>query len=1067
MAGETARLTALKSSPRSPARLEALLACQSFFSEGRSTVSPARLVQTARAAGFSTVGLADWCSVSGAVELCDEARVQGLSAVIGVTLPVLFPGPPRSSSSTQLFPVVLLARSREGYATLCELITAVNLECPDGLPLDRLRPAGGGVQEHLVCLTGGRAGFPTVLGEHRDLARAAMYLRLLRAIFPSALYLQLYHGQAPSEQRRLSYLRGLARDLELPVVAAPEVSMACADEYPLLDALTCARLGTDVQTPHPERPRNDARHVGTPDGWAGLLPFGDALLNAQTLAQQCALHLLPERLSVPEPGLRPFQTAQQALEERVYRDLPDRYLPDARPAALDRLRTELATVAELDLAGFFLTAAEVTDYCRAHGILAAGRGSAAGSVLCYVLGITLSDPLAHGLLFERFLHTGRTSMPDVDIDIASSRRDQVLGWVEERWGLMGAGQAMVANRVTYRLKSAVQDLGRALGLPPELRDRLSRSLGRDYGHLRPHRGREAEVVFTEVLGDAPVKEALLTLLERVEPRFTRHLAPHSGGVVLSSEALTHYSPLMRSSGGIRMLTFDKDDVERLGLIKLDLLGLRMLAALERAREEALRLTGEWVEYGQLPDDPGVWQEISTGDTMALFQIESPAQVQMTARLQPRNMTQLAHQIALIRPGPIQSGTVHPYVRRARGEEAVPELPEPLQSILAPTHGTLLFQEQILRIAAQYAGMDWPQADRFRSRLSRVEDDTELAQLRSTFLDGAAATVGAFPWEAEATFGQCAAFRGYGFAESHAHAFAAHAYASAFMRRHHPAAYFAAFLTEAPGMWPASTVAAEAARRGVRLSGVCVNRSGVSYRAESVQVVRVPLSAVEGVSADTARQIVHERLMGGKFAGVEDFYDRLNLKRDALETLVKAGAFDHIDRQHNRREAYYVLQTVAHARPPGTRGLLSPDVPAPDLPFLTPDEQTALDLDVTGVSAAGRHPLDAHRARLRDLGCEALAGLKPGLSAWAAGVIVAKQRPPTAKGFAFYVLEDATGRAQAIISPDLWEAHRALLRDARALIVRGQVTRQGRAVTVRVEGLAELPLRQECADGAGR
>ncbi|GGS03933.1 DNA polymerase III subunit alpha [Deinococcus sedimenti] len=1048
-----------------PRTLTALLACQSFFSEGRSTVSPRRLVQTAKAAGFTAVGLADWCSVAGAVELCDEAQAQGLQAVTGVTLPVLFPSPPRASTPTQMFPVVLLARTRAGYTTLCELITAVNLSHPDGLPLDVLREAGGGVQEHLVCLTGGRAGFPTALGEQRDLARAATYLRLLRAIFPSALYVQLFHGQAPNERRRLDYLRGLARDLDLPVVAAPEVSMATPDEYPLLDALTCARLGIDVQTPHAERPRNTARHVGTPDSWAALLPFGDALLNAQTLTRSCAFQLLPERLSVPEPTVRPFQTAQEALEERIFRDLPARYRPDQRAAALERVRAELATVTELDLAGFFLTAAEVTDYCRAHGILAAGRGSAAGSVLCFVLGITLSDPLAHHLLFERFLHTGRTSMPDVDIDIASSRRDQVLAWVEERWGLTGTGEAMVANRVTYRLKSALQDLGRALGLPPELRDRLSRSLGRDYGHLRPHQARDAEAVFTEVLGDAPVKQALLTLLEQVEARFTRHLAPHSGGVVLSSEALTHFSPLTRSSGGIRMLTFNKDDVERLGLIKLDLLGLRMLAALERAREEVLRLTGEWVEYGQLPDDPGVWREISAGDTMALFQIESPAQVQMTARLQPKDMTQLAHQIALIRPGPIQSGTVHPYVRRARGEEPVPEMPEPLNSILAATHGTLMFQEQILRLAVQYAGMDWPAADRFRSRLSKVEDEDERAALRQSFLDGAAATVGAFPWEAEAVFEQCAAFRGYGFAESHAHAFAQHSYASAYLRRHHPAAYFAAFLTEAPGMWPASTIAGEAARRGVRLSGACVNRSGVSYRAETAQLVRVPLTAVKGVGADAARQIVRERLTNGKFLGAEDFYDRVELNRDALDALVKAGAFDAVDRHRNRREAYFVLQTVAHARAAGTRALLAPQVIPPEMPELPLDVQAALDTDLTGTTPTGRHPLDAHRARLRDLGCETLASLRHGATVWAAGVITARQRPPTANGFAFYVLEDATGRVQAIISPDLWDAHRILLRDARALIVRGQVTRRGRAVTVRVEGLADLPLRPGSASQA--
>lgn len=1039
--------------------LPALIACQSFFSEGRSAASPRRLVEVAAAAGFSAVGLADWCSVAGAVELCEAAREAGVGAVIGVTLPVLFPAPPRSPHPHEAFPLVMLAKDREGYVLLCELITHVHLESQEGVPLDVLEAVAGRGRDRLVCLTGGRQGFPTVLGERREIARAAGYLRTLRELFRFNLYVQLYHGRAPQERRRLEYLRGLARDLELPVVAAPEVAMAHAEDYPLLDALTCARLGIDVQTPHPERPRNDARHVGTPEEWGRLLPFPDGLLNAEKLARECHLDLLPERLQAPEPPLPPAMTAQDVLEERAHAALPGKYLPNRREEASARLRHELDTVKALDLAGFFLTAMEVTDYCRSHGILAAGRGSAAGSVLCHVLGITLSDPLRHGLLFERFLHTGRSSMPDVDIDISGSRRDQVLAWVEARWGQDGAGEAMVCNRITYRLPSAVQDLGRALGLPKELRDRLTRSLGRDYSHLRPHRARDAEVVFKEVLGDARVGEALLALLERVEPRFVRHLAPHSGGVVLSEGALTRYSPLTRSSGGIRMLTFDKDDTEKLGLMKLDLLGLRMLAALERAREEVLRLTGTWVEYGDLPDDPAVWNRIASGDTLGLFQIESPAQVQTSVRLQPRDLTQLAHQVALIRPGPIQSGTVHPYIRRARGEGPVPEMPEPLRSILAPTHGTLLFQEQTLRIAVHYAGFDWPEADRFRSRLSKAEDDLELQPLREAFISGAALTCGAFPDEAAEVFELCAQYRGYGFAEAHAHAFAQHAYASAWMRQHHPAAFLAGLLTEAPGMWPANTLSHEARRWGVRLAPLCINRSGISYRAESAQVVRVPLTAVDGLSLDATREVVQERLTGGKYLSVEDFYDRNALGRDTLETLVKAGAFDGLDPLPNRRKVFYALQTVAHARKPGTRALLEPDVQAPNLPDLSADETMWLDLETKGVSESGRHPLAAHRARLRDVGCKPLGALRHGEQAWTAGLIVAKQKPPTAGGFAFYVLEDGWARVQAVISPDLWEAHRVLLRDAQALIVCGEATVRGRAVMVRVLRLSELPLSQ--------
>ncbi|WP_264778517.1 helix-hairpin-helix domain-containing protein [Deinococcus aetherius] len=295
------------------------------------------------------------------------------------------------------------------------------------------------------------------------------------------------------------------------------------------------------------------------------------------------------------------------------------------------------------------------------------------------------------------------------------------------------------------------------------------------------------------------------------------------------------------------------------------------------------------------------------------------------------------------------------------------------------------------------------------------------------------------------------------ARTHAHAFAQHASASAWMRQHHPAAFLAGVLAEAPGMWPASTLGHEARRWGVKLAPMCINRSGISYRAESAQVVRAPLTAVDGLSPDAARGIVQERLTGGKFVGVEDFYDRVDLSRDTLETLVKAGAFDVQGPRPNRLQVFYALQTVAHARKPGTRALLGPQVQAPDLPDLCADETLWLDLETKGVSESGRHPLDAHRTRLRDVGCKPPEALRHGEQAWTAGLIVARQKPPTAGGFAFYVLEDGASRAQAVISPDLWEAHRVLLRDAQALIVCGEATVRGRAVTLRVLRLSELPL----------
>jgi error-prone DNA polymerase len=1030
-----------------PTRLTVLLAVHSFFSQGASTVSPTRLVRLAAERGFTGLALADDGSVAGAVDLCHQGGESNLRTVIGTTLPVLV-GRPGKQNASDVFPLVLLAQSRAGYARLNVLLSSFHQGDKPGLPLDELLADTTG----LVLLTGARKGFPTVMGAERRLDQLAVLLKRLRSAFPNRLYLQLYHDAHPGMRRTLGFLRALARDHDLPCVAAPEIRLADPCEYPLLDALTCARLGIDVNVAHPDRPQNDAVHLRTPEEWARLLPYADALLNAEKLAVKCHLDLRPERLTPPKPDLPEGLSAQVWLRRRAEAGLLAFYRPKDRPAARARLASELATVEELALEGFFLSAAEVTDYCQEHGILAAGRGSAAGSVLCYVLGITLSDPIKHHLLFERFLHTGRRTMPDVDIDIASSRRDQVLAWVEQRWGADGTGEAMVANRVTYRLPSAIQDLGRALGMPPELRARLSRSLGRDHGHARPHRAVEAEEVFTEVLGNAPVKRQLLRLLSLFDQRFFRHHAPHSGGVILSDRPLTHYSPLIRSSGGVRTLTFDKDDIEALGLIKLDLLGLRMLGVLERAREDVTRLSGKWLDFGNLPDDLEVWKRLRLGDTMALFQIESPAQTIMTARLRPENMTDLAHQIALVRPGPIQSGTVHPYVRRRLGEEPIPTLREPIQTILRPSLNVLLFQEQILRLAVHYAGMDWVQADGFRKQVSSVEEPEELEFLKRRFLEGAARTCQAPEGEAAEVFSWCAAFRGYGFAESHAWAFAQHSYASAYLRHHFPAPYLAAFLTEAPGMWPAHTIALEAGRWHVELLPLSLNRSEVAYRAESLKGVRIALTAVDGLSEEAARRIVLERHVGGPFRSIEEAYDRLPLSRDQHEQLAKAGAYGE-----DRRGALFTLTTLAHARPAGGRGLLAVDAQVPTLPALSQDELLRLDLSLTGVTASGRDLLDGHRGHLRDLGCVPMSGLKHGQNAWIAGVIVSRQKPPTARGFAFFIVQDGSERVQIIISPDLWEAHRVLLRDAGALIVYGNVTVQGRAVTLKVERLADLPI----------
>ena len=843
-------------------------------------------------------------------------------------------------------------------------------------------------------------------------------------------------------------------------MAAPEVRYASEEQWPLYDALVCARLGIGIDQPHELRPVNGAQCIQPWEHYLQRMPYPQAVWNANRLAQQCSFNLLPDRLTPADAFLPPNFSPHLYLMMRAYQGLEQKYPPGLLKQADLRLTYELGIVRQHGLENFFLLATEVSDYCRENGILAAGRGSAAGSVLCYALGITQVDPIQHSLLFERFLHGEKKAMPDVDIDISSSRRREVLAWVEKRFGEQGR-EAMVCNRITYRLPSAVQDLARALGLPPQQASDLTKALGRDFRHLRPHDARKASVVFDEVLKNAPAKEVLLDILSRMERGFVRHLAPHSGGVVLSREPLSHYSPLRTSSGGIRTLEFDKNDVETLGLIKLDLLGLRMLSAIENALSEIERVEGKRLDPARLPDHPKVWWRISRGDNLGAFQIESPGQMQLSARNQPRNLTELAHQVALFRPGPIQSNTVHPYLRRKSGKEKVPILHPSITPILQGTYGTVLYQEQVLRICVHFAGLSWLQADRYRKKLSAWEDEAELAVLKAQFVEQASAThagaehpVGAEL--AEQVFEMIAAFRGYGFAESHAFAFAQHTYVSAYLKEFHPAAYFTGILNHEPGMYSRQTLTQECLKRGVEVLPLDINQSQALFQVEvkkglwgkPVQGIRFGLSGVRGLQGDSPARIVLERTRG-PFTSLQDFYTRVSLASSEYEALGLGGAFDGL---LSRRDALYQLKTLQGATRGGSGALFLPEVATPAVAPLTEREAYLLDMQFKRASESGRHIMDLYRSELQSLEVLPLRVLKDGDRVRTAGWVISKQRPPSARGVAFFAIEDRSERAQVIISPELWEKERVLLRDVQLLVVEGRVQATGVNVAVVAEQL---------------
>ncbi len=1027
-------------------RLTVLLNVHSYFSLGAGTASPTTLVRRAAELGYRYLALTDDLNVTGGVELFQAARDHGIKALIGATLPVRL--------DNDRYPFVAIATSRQGYATLCRIISVAMEREERDVPYPVLLSH----THDLLLLSGPREGLVARLLAARRVAELEARLRELKGAFPERLYLQLFHDRYRWDPRRARVLRRLAQSLGLPVVAAPEVRYATSADYRLYDALTCARLGISVQDPHPNRPQNACQTLPDPSEVQDRLPFPEAALNANWVAEQAYFELLPERLTPPKARVPEGLSAERHLEERCFGALLERYQNDLLPQAKARLEEELTIIRALGLADFFLVAAEVTDYCRRHGILAAGRGSAAASITCYLLGISQADPIRHDLLFERFLHTGKTSMPDVDIDISSARRDEVLAWVEERFG--ATTEAMVCNKITYRLPLAIQDLGRALGLPAELRNRLTRALGRDFRGLRPYKARQAEVAFREVLGDAPVCDVFLDLLSAMERKHTRHLAPHSGGVVLAREPLTHYSPLERSSGGIKLLQLDKDDAEAMGLIKLDLLGLRMLAALERAREEVMRLEGVWLDLADLPDDERVWDLISAGATLGLFQVESPSQVHTSRVMRSRTLKDLAHQVALIRPGPIQSGTVHPYLRRRQGLEPITYWHPSLEPILAKSYGVLLFQEDVLRIAVHFAGMSWTEADAFRKKVSGWTELEDIEPDRERFIRGGMRTTNASREDAEAVFDAVKSYQGFGFAESHAWAFAIHAYASGWLRVHYPAEYMAAIMTEEPGMWSVSTKRQEARAWGVPFLAFDVNLSGVHFRCErdaaGVKAVRPPLSAIVGVSQDVARELLLERLRHGAFRNIDDAYQRLNLKREVFEVLIRAGAFDDVQ---SRREALFRIGALTNSQEGGVPALFAAVPEMPDLPPLRTPERFVWDYQTTHFSTLEMHALDLLRDQLREIHSIPLlrVGRLPRKTrVRTAGLVVSRQRPGTAKGFAFFVIEDGPIRGQVIISPDLWEAHRELIRDVSVLAVDAILEDTGYQLTLKALALYSLP-----------
>jgi error-prone DNA polymerase len=953
-------------------------------------------------------------------------------------------------------PLILLCADREGYANLCDLLTLAHRRAADAgdrskpeLCFDEMRAHAQG----LFGLTGDHDGALSGFLARQQWTRARQWVCALQHVFGDRLFVELTHQERSGDNARLRHLMELAQTLAIPTVATNAVRYAIPGQYAVYDALTCMRLGLSVAQSHHERPRNARAYLCGEDRLLRLgLPV-PSLANSEAIGRECRVDLIPGEVSPPQAQLPDGLEAGAFLRRLCVDGLKARGLATSR-AAKAQLRKETEVVCGLGLEEFFLTVREVVAFARSRGIRCCGRGSAANSLIAYLLGITEVDPLRHHLLFERFLHEGRRGMPDIDVDFETHRRSEVIAWMSERWG--DSHTAMTANTVTFRLRSAVRDLGKVLGYPLPLLDQATKHLP----HASVRHAGEFRAELGEVLGDGVALDVLLGLcaaLHDGNEASPRHLSLHSGGMILSREALRFVSPIQTSANGVRQLQFNKDDVERLGLIKFDVLGLRMLSVVTEATMLLESVGEESPAVDALPDgDPKTYDLIRSGQTLGVFQIESPGQWNLLARSQPETFDDLVAQVALFRPGPLQGGMVHPYIARRRGWMKV-TYPHPcLEPVLRDSYGIILFQEQVLEVAHVFAGMNLSEADEFRRLMSKERDRAEMEAMREKFVSGAVEThrdtrYPASPALANRVFDLVSKFVGYGFCRSHAAAFARTVYQSSYLKAHHPAAYMAAVLEHKPGFYPLHTLLEEARLCGVQVLPPCIHRSGVKYSLERGETekaaIRVPLTQIQDLSSDRAARLVLERA-SHPFESLDDVFGRVALSPQVWDNLARSGALSSFGER--RQVLWHLGRLTRLAAVKQKRGgqlslEMQPPLPvelpqerAPAFPLL-PAQETAWDFATLNLSA-GPHPLASQRPHLDKLGALSIGqlfSLPVGSAVLVAGAVISRQRPPTAKGFCFLILEDETGRLPTALAPHNYDKFERVLREPN-LILEGRL-----------------------------
>ncbi|TYK42699.1 error-prone DNA polymerase [Actinomadura decatromicini] len=1048
------------------------------FLDGAS--DPASLVAEAARLGVRTMAITDHDGMYGAVQFAQAAGDAGIGTVFGAELSLGLPGPQTGEPDPAGRHLLVLARGAPGYARLCSSITAAQLAGGrKGRPvydLDALAGAHGG---HWAVLTGCRKGPVPAALEAGGPGAAERELRDLIAMFGRGnVFVELVDHDQPDDDHRNDVLFELARRVGVDAVASNNVHFAApGPDARLAQAMAAVRARRGLDDMVGWLPAGGTAHVRSGAEMARRLArFPGVLERTVALARECLFDFEVVAPRLPDWPVPDGYTEATWLRRLVAEGALKRYGPPERErvsGAYEQIARELDVIEQLRFPGYFLIVHDIVEFCRSKGILCQGRGSAANSAVCYALGITGVDAVHHGLLFERFLSPGRDGPPDIDLDIEHRRREEAIQYVYDKYGRECTAQ--VANVISYRPRMAVRDAARALGFSPGQQDAWSKGID-----PRDPVGSETDI-------PGPVMELANRML-----RLPRHLGIHSGGMVIADRPVGEICPIEWATMPNRsVLQWDKDDCAAAGLVKFDLLGLGMLAALHDCFDLVDEHHGRRHDLQSIPpDDPLVYDMLCDADTVGVFQVESRAQMATLPRLRPREFYDLVVEVALIRPGPIQGGSVHPYLRRRKGLEPA-DCPHPLmEPALSRTLGVPLFQEQMMQLAVDCAGFTPAESDALRQAMGAKRAPERVERLRRRLLDGMAER-GIPPDVAESVYEKILGFTGFGFPESHAQSFAHLVYASAWLKRHFPAAFTAALVRNQPmGFYSPQSLLNDARRHGVVVRGVDVNASGVHPTleeavevesdhphapAEPQPAIRLGLSGIRNLGEDTAEAIA----AGRPYASMEDLARRVPLSAGALEALATAGAFDGLPLWGNpgtgpassappalgsgsrtgltRREALWAAGALASSGPGRLEGV-TPGASAPALPAMTPIEETLADLWATGVS--GTHPVAHVRDALDELGALSstrLAATPGETNVVVAGLVTHRQRPPTAGGIVFMTLEDETGIVNVVCPPQVFERHRGLAVDAQALLVSGRLERADGVANVRATRLRRLPV----------